>query len=156
MATDAQILAQIDAAFGPAERPEHFTNFRHYCECAEHDELLCSRDLETLSIADVGNPGWDPPCFTSAQGIAYFFRPLARLAFAPPDPGYGWYADQLLFHLYYGFRDNGLYNFFTPAQRSSVAALIAHIIETRTDLVESCGSAHEFLQCHELWDERKN
>jgi hypothetical protein len=60
MTTDAQVLAQIDAAFGDVERPEHFTDYAHCCECAEHDALLRARDRDTLCIADVGNTGWDP------------------------------------------------------------------------------------------------
>jgi hypothetical protein len=153
MDAQAHVLAQIDAAFGGVERPVHFTNHTHCCECAEHDELLRARDRETLSIADVGNPGRDPICFTSPQGIAYYFPALARLALAPPDHAHGWYADQLLFHLYSGFRDNTFYQFCSATQRTAVAGLLAHIIESRTDLIESHDSTDDFLRCHELWDE---
>ena len=148
-------MAQIDAAFGSVERPEHFTNHTHCCECAEHDELLRARDRETLGISDVGNPGWDPICFSSPQGIAYYFPALARLALAPPDPGYGWYADQLLFHLYSGFPENRFLQFCTPAQRVAVASLLGYIIESRTALVEFYDSTDNFLRCYELWNERE-
>lgn len=77
MKNDAAILAVIDAEFGAVPRPEHFTDFTHCCECAEHDEALRSRDRASLRIEDVGNPGWDPLCFCSAEGIAYFFPALA-------------------------------------------------------------------------------
>lgn len=151
---ERDVLAQIDAAFGMVERPDHFTDFRHCCECAEHDALLRSRDRETLSLPDVGNAGWDPLCFTSPQGIAYFFPNLARLGLAPPDSSYGWYADQLLFHLCSGFHENKFYDFCTSAQRAAVADLLAHIIESRTELVDSYGSNDEFLRCYELWGQR--
>jgi hypothetical protein len=52
MSTDADVIARIDEAFGLVERPEHFTNFTHCCECAEHDGLLRSRDRETLRTED--------------------------------------------------------------------------------------------------------
>jgi hypothetical protein len=152
MNKDDRVLNRIDAAFGIVDRPEHFTDYGHCCECAEHDELLRARDRETLTISDVGNPGWDPLCFTSPQGIAYYFPALARLALAPPDYGYGWYADQLLFHLCYGFAENAFFRFCTPSQRAAVTGLLAHIIESRADLVELYGSTDEILRCHELWD----
>ena len=151
MKTDAEILAQIDAAFGIVERPEHFTDYRHCCECAEHDELLRSRDRETLRIADVGNPGWDPLCFAFPQGIAYYFPALARLALSSPICACEWYADQLLFHLSTGYRDNGFFQYCNPAQRAAVAGLLEHLIESRTDLVETHASTDELLRCWELW-----
>ena len=153
MSTDTEVIARIDAAFGAVERPAHFTDFTHCCECAEHDELLRSRDRETLRIEDVGNPGWDPICFTSPQGIAYYFPSLARLALAPPFPTHGWYGDQLLFHLYYGFRDNRFFQYCSAEQRAVVASLLGHIIESRAALVDELAFPDEFLRCHELWSD---
>jgi hypothetical protein len=150
---DAKALTAIDKAFGSTERPEHFTNYVHCCECAEHDELLRSRTRETISIEDVGNPGWDPICFTSPHGIAYFFPALARLALAAPTCTHGWYADQLLFHLYQGFKENTFYQFCNPTQRAAVSQLLAHIIENRTSLVEKYAASDEFLRCYELWSD---
>jgi hypothetical protein len=57
--TDAQDLLELSDAFASCARPQHFTNFRHCCECAEHDELLRWRDRDTLRVEDVGNPVWD-------------------------------------------------------------------------------------------------
>lgn len=153
MSTDAEVVARIDEAFGSVERPEHFTNFTHCCECAEHDALLCARDRDTLRIEDVGNPGWDPICFASPQGIAYYFPALARLALTPPDPEHGWYADQLLFHLYSGFRYNPFFQYCSPPQRAAVVNFLEHIIETRAALVDKYTSCDEFLRCHELWSD---
>jgi hypothetical protein len=97
--TDTEALGILDAAFGPCPRPEHFTNDKHCEECAEHDELLRNRDRDTLTVADVGNPSWDPICFISGEGFNYYFPTLARLALADPADGHGWYFEQLLFHL---------------------------------------------------------
>jgi hypothetical protein len=61
MKTDADILAEIDAAFAAVEQPEHFTD-----------------------------PGWDPIAFASPQGMAYYFPALARIALSQPLYGYEW------------------------------------------------------------------
>ena len=153
MSTDAEVLVAIDAAFGAVARPAHFTNFTHCCECADHDAVLRSRTRETLGLEDVGNPGWDPLCFTSPQGLAYYFPTLARLALAPPADPYGWYADHLLFHLYAGFRDNSFYQYCSQVQRTAVAGFLAHVIETRAALVDTHGVADDFLHCHNLWQD---
>lgn len=149
---DNKVLRTIDESFGTAGRPEHFTNYMHCDECADHDELLQERARETLKIEDVGNPGWDPLCFTSPEGLAYFFPALARLALAEPTYGYGWYGNQLLFHLYYGFKENKLFKYCNENQRGAVAQLLSHIIETRVTLVEEYEATDEFLRCYELWD----
>jgi hypothetical protein len=99
MPSDADILQIIKQAFAECRRPEHFTDYTHCEECAEHDEVLRSRDVDTLRIEDVGNPGWDPICFTTWEGFAYYFPALARLAFAEPEYADGWYGTVLLFHL---------------------------------------------------------
>ena len=153
MSSDHAILSEIDAAFEDVVCPEHFTDYWHCCECEDHDDLLRSRNRETLRIEDVGNPAWDPLCFCSAEGIAYFFPALARLALAEPTYGYGWYGEQLLFHLSYGFRDNRFYVYCSPAQRRVIARFLAHLIETRADMIEEDASTDDFLRCHELWEE---
>jgi len=153
MPTDTDILALIDAAFGSAEKPEHFCDPTHCEECAEHDELLCTRDRATLRVEDVGNPGWDPICFSSPQGIAYYMPSLARLALDPPTHGFGWYGDQLLFHLYSGAEYNSFLTHCSPTQRVAVAALLSHFVESRTSLAERMTDVEELLRAHTIWSE---
>jgi hypothetical protein len=38
-------------------KPEHFTNYRHCCECAEHDATLLAHDVDSIGIEQLGNPG---------------------------------------------------------------------------------------------------
>lgn len=149
MNSDAAILTRIDHAFGGAPRPEHFTDYTHCSECAEHDALLLSRDRSTLRVEDVINPGWDPLCFCSAEGLAYFFPALARFTLqgSPAD----WYGVQLVFHLFYGNKDNRFYLYCTPMQRQAVSALVTHLINTRTAIIDACMVSDDFLRCHELW-----
>lgn len=151
MVMQPEAIAAVDLAFGSLPKPEHFTNYTHCQECAEHDELLRSRTRETLAIQDVGNPGWEPLCFSSPEGIAFYMPSLARLAFAEPTYGYGWYGDQLLFHLYSGGLDNKLYRYCNAKQREAIAVLIGAMIECNSADIESSASEDEFLRAHEIW-----
>ena len=38
-------------------KPEHFTNYRHCCECAEHDVTLLAYDVNSIGVEQLGNPG---------------------------------------------------------------------------------------------------
>ena len=92
MLTDAQILERMRQAFAPCARPDHFGPHLHCEECADHDQVLRARDLDTLSLEDVSNPGWDPICFASPEAFRYYLPALARLALAQPTEQHGWYG----------------------------------------------------------------
>lgn len=151
MTTQLQAIAAVDQAFGSLPKPEHFTNYTHCEECAEHDELLRNRDRETLVIDDVGNPGWDPICFSSPEGMAFYMPCLARLALTEPMHEHDWYGEQLLFHLYSGAANNRLYEYCNAEQRAAVALLIGAMIETHSADIESFSSEDEFLRAYEIW-----
>lgn len=153
MTTDADILQRVQQAFAGCRRPEHFTDFTHCEECAEHDELLRARDIHTLRIEDVGNPGWDPICFISPEGFAYYLPALARLALAEPDSVHGWYGGQFFWHLCYNGRKNALWLVCTPEQRRVVVELLRHIAETRASLVDSELLTDELFQAIEIWSD---
>lgn len=150
--TDARILGDVQAAFAGCERPEHFTDFRHCCECAEHDELLRSRDRDTLQLEDVGNPGWDPLCFTSAAGLLYLMPAMGRLALDTPSPERGWYAPQLHFHLTYDGEANRILVASSMEQRRAVAGLLRHILESRAALCDDYDCREDLLQAIALWE----
>jgi len=151
--SDTEILEAVRAAFGDCPRPEHFTDYRHCEECREHDDLLRSRDPESLRVEDVGNPGWNPLCFISPEGFAYYMPALARLASDEPDAAHAWYGPQLLFHLTYGGEDNRHRKSFSPTQRRAVAGLLAHLLETRAELAREHACADELIQAIDLWSE---
>jgi hypothetical protein len=143
------VLRDIDEVFGPCSKPEHFTNYTHCGECAEHDALLRSRNRSTLTFDDIGNPGWNPLCFSSAEGIFYFMPPLVRMAIEPAREGYGWRGDVLLFHLWHGGNDNKLLVAATGVQRSAIAGLLAYFIETA--ITDFDHDADQLLQAHSYW-----
>lgn len=151
MLSEDDVLAAIDAAFGGVRKPEHFTDHTHCEECAEHDETLRTHDRGTLRICHVGNAGWDPLCFTSPQGKAYYMPTLARLALAPAREPYGWYGEQLLFHLYGDGADNAFVAYCNAEQRRAVAGLLAHFVATQAVLVDSLDLQDALLRAHGFW-----
>lgn len=131
----------------------HFTDHTHCKECAEHDELLRSRDLQTLRIEDVGNPGWDPICFATSEAFTYYFPALARLALSEPAYGYGWYGTVFLFHLVGDGHRNRRFMACTPEQRRIVVQFLKHLVETRAAVVDEHCSADDLVQALEIWSE---
>ena len=99
----------IDAAkiLFESQRPEHFTNHEHCEECAEHDQTLLSSDIETIGLAELGNPDWEPICFTSAEGGKYFLPAFIRLRFETINDAF--YFGQFLFHLEGNGPENDFY-----------------------------------------------
>lgn len=150
--TDAEVLGELYAAFSGCERPEHFTDFGHCCECAEHDELLRSRDRDTLQIDDVGNPGWDPLCFTSAAGLLYLMPAMGRLALDAPSAERGWYVTQLHFHLTYDNAANRILLASSAEQRQAVVRLLRHILETRPALCDDYDCGEDLRTAIALWE----
>lgn len=150
--TDDEILAALNAAFASCDRPEHFTDFRHCCECAEHDEVLRARNRDTLSVDDVGNPGWDPLCFASAEGLLYYMPALGRLALDTAVEKSNWYVPQLIFHLTYAAAGNRILAASSTAQRRAVVDLLRHIGQTRAALCEEYESRDELLAAIALWE----
>lgn len=149
---DEAVLAQVEAAFAGVDKPEHFTDRSHCDECREHDDTLRARTRDTLRRSDLGNAGWDPITFSSADGIGYFFPALARFALLPDVwPDHSWYADQLLSHLAWDGADNRFLAWCTPAQRSAVHALLEHLAATREKAVAQCRFQDDLQAALGVW-----
>ena len=133
---DQAVLEQIDFAFSGTQKPDHFTDYTHCDECADHDEVLLKRTRETLQRKDLGNAGWDPISFCSAEGIAYLFPALARFSLIPDVwSDKDWYADQLLSHLSYQGPDNQFLFWCDEGKRTAVYSLLKHLLESRPVLI---------------------
>jgi hypothetical protein len=150
MMSDAQVLSDIRKAC-EAARPERFTDRNHCCECAEHDDLLGSRDLDSLMIEDVGNPGWDPICFVTDHAFLYYFPALARLALDEPMSSHGWYFGQLLFHLTYEGQANRRLMSASPRLKEAVLRLLRHVQSARSPLVIEYLCEDELKQALTIW-----
>ena len=130
-------------------KPEHFTDYRHCCECAEHDETLLSADIETIGLKELGNPGWDPMCFASPEGKKYYFPALIRLSLETIESEF--YLDQFLFHLEWDGPDNDFYLSCSKEQRAFIADFLAYLIDAYAETIENNFSADSALKCYEIW-----
>jgi len=150
---DAAILDAVAQAFAAIERPEHFTNHTHCDECWEHDELLRARDLDTLSIADVGSMAWNPITFAQPQGFAYYMPALARLALEPMPKDLDWYGYIILFELRRDGPRNERWLFCSPEQRAAVVRLIEHLYSTRAEQIKVYECDNEVMEVLEIWSD---
>ena len=80
-----------------ADKPRHFTNFNHCDECAEHGATLCSSDVNSITLDELGHQGWDPSYFCNDEGKLYYTPAFIRLSLANLENDF--YFEQLLFHL---------------------------------------------------------
>jgi hypothetical protein len=152
-ASDVEILRALKETFSSRGRPEHFTNYLHCEECAEHDQLLISKDLDSLQINDVGNPGWDPICFISAEGFAYYLPALARLTLDEATDEFGWYGAQFFSHLIMDGPANIQVLACSAEQRKAVAAFVQHLIVTRAAQIDRDLLADDALRAFQIWNE---
>lgn len=155
MATDTEVLRQVNQVFKASPRPAHFTNYTHCEECAEHDEALGSRTVDTLQRDDAGTMASDPFCFTSPDGFKYYFPALARISLENP-PKDQWYGYQLLFHLTSSGRENQFYVEFDDRQRRAVVAFLQHLGETRQQLLAQNLCDHTHSEALRIWSAPKS
>ena len=146
-----EILREAIKLFEDVPRPEHFTDYTHCCECAEHDETLRGESIATLSY-DSLRPGWDPLCFITPEGFQYYFPALVRLALE--GTGENYFIDQLVFHLELDGKRNTRYLQFTPEQRSFVVKLLSYLVETRAGEIEKNLDSDALFRTMEVWDEK--
>jgi hypothetical protein len=150
MAADQELIDAVRHAFAAEPRPEHFTDHQHCCECAEHDALLASRDLDRLRLEDVNNAGWDPICFATAAGFRYYLPALVRLALQSATSE-DWYLPQLLFHLIADGPQNRRVACCTAAQQRAIADFLWHVVETRPALIVRYGIEDDLQRALEIW-----
>ena len=132
-------------------KPEHFTNYRHCCECAEHDQTLLTFDIDSIGLEQLGNPGWDPLCFSSPEGLIYYMPALVRITVNTVDSLQESYLDQLLFHLIKDGPGNRLVCACNEEQREFIAQFLEHLITNHVESINDICAADEILRAHEIW-----
>ena len=156
MPSDASIIQTVQRAFAKRRRPEHFTDYTHCAECADHDAVVRARDIYSLRIEDVGNPGWDPICFITPEGFAYYLPALIRLALAHPADQPDWYGAQLLTHLTSDGSASERIRVCTLEQRRAVVEFLHHLVETRSHLADSYLRSDDLCRAIESWSDELN
>jgi len=131
------------------DKPEHFTNYAHCEECAEHDQTLKEADIDHIGLDELGNPGWDPLCFCSAEGKKYYMPALIRLSIETINDQF--YFGELLFHLEGDGENNKLFLSCTKEQRLMIASFIDHMIAQYPDEIDAYGYTDEALKVHQIW-----
>ena len=132
-------------------KPEHFTNYRHCCECAEHDETLLAHDVDSIGLQQLGNPGWDPLCFVSPEGFLYYLPALMRITLDTMAKPHERYLDQFLFHLIRDGRDHDLVRACSPEQRAFIAGFLEYLIDQYGAEIDECTYADDILKAYDIW-----
>jgi hypothetical protein len=132
-------------------KPEHFTNYRHCCECAEHDNTLLAYDVNSIDIEQLGNPGWDPLCFISPEGFLYYVPALIRITLDTMAKPQERYLDQLLFHLIRDGKDHNLVRVCSPEQRAFIAGFLEYLINQYAAEIDECTYTDDILKACEIW-----
>lgn len=103
----------IDRAFTGAERPEHFTNFEHCCECADEDAFFQQQTPEIL--AEHLYPETIGLSFLTKEAFDYFLPALVRMM---PRSFPHYCIGDVLFHV-----ENRI-DTFTPEQLVAIRDLL--------------------------------
>jgi len=133
-------------------KPAHFSDYRHCCECLEHDETLLAFDVDCIGLAQLGNPGWDPLCFSSVAGLMYYLPALIRLTLDTIENPRETYLDQLLFHLAQDGPGNRLVSACSKEQREFVADFLEYLVDNYSSRIDvGVFTLDDILRAHEIW-----
>src|SRR5262249_38492433 len=119
-------------------KPAHFTNYRHCCECAEHDETLLACDVDSISLQQLGNTGCDPMCFVSQESFLYYLASLIRITLDTMAKPQERYLDQLLFHLIRDGKDHDLVRACSREQRAFIAGFLEYLVDQYSAKLDEC------------------
>ena len=133
-------------------KPVHFVDYRHCCECAEHDQTLSALDADSIGLEQLGHPSWDPLCFSSVEGLMYYMPALIRLTLDTIDNPQERYLAQMLFHLIGDGVGNSLVSACSNEQRKFIADFLEYLIDHHSSQIEAdVFSSDDILRAHEVW-----
>lgn len=148
--TDTAWVKEARALF-QVPRPEHFTDFEHCGECRDHDQTLLAHDIDTIGMAELGNPGWDPICFATNEAKQYYLPALVRLSLDTMHEDC--YISQFLFHLQWDGPDNEFFRCCSADQRRYIARFLEYAIEIYPQELEDAFCADDALAALQIWSE---
>jgi hypothetical protein len=118
------VIRDVNQIFGHIPRPKIMLRDPNHCEeCMEHEAVMQAVTRESISLTEIGNPGWDPICYISDETFVYFMPAFVRLVLEDD------YLFQFFFHLGHTRRLDA----FTLDQRRVAAQVISYIGENMTD-----------------------
>lgn len=133
-------------------KPDHFTDYKHCCECAEHDETLLTYDRDSIGLDQIGSAAWDPITFSSPEGIMYYMPALIRLTLDGIDNPQESYLEQLLWHLIMDGKDNRLVTACSIEQRKFIADFLEYLIDNYAPQIQAgLWVSDDILKAHEIW-----
>lgn len=133
-------------------KPEHFTDYRHCCECAEHDQTLLAFEVDSIGLKELGNPGWDPLCFASPEGLIYYMPAIVRLTVDTIDNVRESYLDQMLCHLIEDGPENSLVRACNKEQREFIVQFLEYLITEHGERIDAgVYASDDILRAHEIW-----
>ena len=145
-----QHITYVRNAFADIPRPTHFTNHRHCDECADHDRTLQAYDPDSIGLAQLGSPAWDPICFVTPDAFLYYFPALVRLTVA--DEGSDRYLEQFLFHVTYDGEKSRFFTHFNQSQRAATLATLQYIQTHKAQRINEWKLADQLQASILLWE----
>ena len=145
----AAIISRALEVFAHVERPEHFTNHTHCCECQEHDEELQPFTPETITRQALGTMAWDPITFCTDQAFRYFLPGMIRITLT--ESGDNNFYEQFLWHLNYVAKDRDRFKACTEEEQEVVAMALNWLLENRSREIELECASDELLSALEMW-----
>ncbi len=114
--------------FNCQKRPEIFLeNPKHCSECVEHEETLQKYTYENIPIDELDNPGWNPICYISTTGFAYYIPAFIRLILEQTKDSEC--LGQFLFHINYNDSKNKFLNYFSFEQKRFLISFLSYLLE---------------------------
>lgn len=152
--TIRKIIDEANAVFAKVERPQHFTDHTHCCECAEHDDTLQQYTPDTITREALGHAGWDPVTFSNDEGFRYYLPALIRWALT--GTGDDEYIEQFLSQVIRDGPENSRWEACTPEERAVVLKALHALLDERTEDVDNWLDADRLMQAIEIWTNQGN
>ncbi len=143
------IIAEAEAIFGKLERPPHFTNHTHCCECRDHDDELQPYTPADIPRSALGHMGWDPITFCTDEGFRYFLPGLIRVVLT--ESGEDNYYEQFVWHMTPVAGGHDRFTICTAEERAVVAMALAWLLDNRADEIERECASDALLAALERW-----
>lgn len=149
-----QIRDRLYSEFSDYARPEHFTDYEHCDECAEHDETMQSADLETLTAAHMGTGGWSPLSFLTEEAFGYYMPRLMELALIEDRNVHGEpFATLIMFHLN-PTSDYDRFSAYTPSQCEAILDALLYIQKRHRETIVEYLFDEDLEPAIEYWRSR--